>query len=175
MQPGQFNNGQCNLPEQSGPDDEVSNLTPQVKHRVMEESNDTTTFSAELLSLLLFDNKQYFSTSKDCFTLTQFVKICYNIMFVFATDQRSILQPTEESILRSLSPGPGEQQLQLFVGHFPSHHSENICAVCASTIHSTSACWEKQQAPTQVCQTFSSIADNSLRIAPPMNWSHKSI
>lgn len=63
----------------------------------MEESNDTTTFSAELLSLLLFNNKQYFSMSKDGFTLTQFVKICYNILFVFVADQRSILQPTEES------------------------------------------------------------------------------
>lgn len=61
----------------------------------MEESNDTTTFSPELLSLLLFNNKQYFSMSKDGFT--QFVKICYNILFVFVADQRSMLQPTEES------------------------------------------------------------------------------
>lgn len=82
----------------SWPDDEVSNLMPQEKHIDMEESNDTTTFSPELLSLLLFNkSKQYFSMLKDGFTLTQFVQTCYNILFVFVTDQRSILQPTEES------------------------------------------------------------------------------
>lgn len=72
--------------------------TLQVQHIVMEESNDTTTLSPELLLLLLFNkSKQYFSMSKDGFTRTPFVQICYNILFVFVTDQRSILQPTEES------------------------------------------------------------------------------